>query len=315
VELPAGYQLRPAELSDLDAVADVLIADELAEGGPVVLGASFVQNEWSRTGFDLATDAWVAADSAGTIVGYVQAMAEEPGTTDCWGVVHPGHRGRGIGAVLVARTEERAAELAAGLPSGRLRHVVNAGDPAAAGLLRAAGLHLVRHFWHMQIDLPPQADPGVVPDGIEIGGIEPATDLPLLQAVIDEAFADHWEYHPEPHDQWVADQTGRPTYDPALWLLATHAGKPAGALIGHVSEDRGWVDYIAVLAASRGRGAGAALLRRSFAMFAGRGIRRVVLAVDAQNATGATALYERVGMRVVGRFDWWERPLGIPGGE
>jgi hypothetical protein len=49
-------------------------------------------------------------------------------------------------------------------------------------------------------------------------------------------------------------------------------------------------------------------------MFAGRGIRRVVLAVDAQNATGATALYERVGMRVVSRFDWWERPLGIPGG-
>ena len=64
----------------------------------------------------------------------------------------------------------------------------------------------------------------------------------------------------------------------------------------------------------RGRGAGEALLRRSFALFAGRGIRRVLLAVDAENATGATALYERVGMRVVGRFDWWERPLGVPGG-
>jgi mycothiol synthase len=251
----------------------------------------------------------VAADSAGTIVGYVQAMAEEPGTTDCWGVVHPGHRGRGIGAALVARTEERAAELAAGLPSGRLRHVVNAGDPAAAGLLRAAGLHLVRHFWHMQIDLAGPADPGTAPVGIEIGGIDPASDLPVMKTVIDEAFADHWEYHPEPYDQWVADQTGRPSYDPALWLLATDAGKPAGALIGHVSEDRGWVDYIAVLAASRGRGVGAALLRRSFAMFAGRGIRRVVLAVDAENTTGATALYERAGMRVVSRFDWWEQPV------
>jgi ribosomal protein S18 acetylase RimI-like enzyme len=158
-------------------------------------------------------------------------------------------------------------------------------------------------------------DPGTVPDGIEIGGIEPAADLPLLQAVIDEAFADHWEYHPEPHDQWVADQTGRPTYDPALWLLASDRGQPAGALIGHVSEDRGWVDYLAVLAASRGRGLGAALLRRSFAMFAGRGIRRVVLAVDAQNTTGATALYERVGMRVVSRFDWWERALAGARGE
>ena len=314
MELLAGYQLRAAEQGDLDGVAEVLIADEVAEGGPVVLGAGFVQSEWSRSGFDLSTDAWVAAGDGGTIVGYVQAMAEEPGTIDCWGVVHPGHRGRGIGAALVGVTQERAARLAGGFPSGRLRHVINAADAAAADLLLASGLHLVRHFWHMQIDLPVHVDEGTMPDGIEIGGIDPATDLPLVKTVVDEAFADHWEYHPEPHDQWVADQTGRPTYDPALWLLATDAGQPAGTLIGHVSDDQGWVDYIAVLAASRGRGAGAALLRRSFAMFAGRGIRRVVLAVDAQNATGATALYERVGMRVVGRFDWWERPLGVPGG-
>jgi mycothiol synthase len=177
VELPAGYQLRAPEPGDLDGVAEVLTADELAEGGPAVLGAGFVRDEWGRAGFNLATDAWVVADSAGAIAGYVQAMADEPGTTDCWGVVHPRHRG------------------------------------------------------------------------------------------------------------------------------------PAGALIGHVSEDLGWVDYIAVLAASRGRGIGAALLRRSFAMFAGRGIRRVVLAVDAQNATGATVLYEWAGMRVVSRFDWWEQPV------
>jgi len=315
VDLPAGYQLRAPEPGDLDAVADILIADQLAEGGPVVLDAGFVRDEWSRAGFSLAANAWVVTDGAGTIAGYVQATAEEPGTIDCWGTVHPRHRGRGIGTALVGVTQERAARLAAGLPSGRLRHVVNAGDTAAADLLLASGLHLVRHFWHMQIDLPVQVDPGTVPDGIGIGGIDPATDLPLVKTVVDEAFADHWEYHPEPYGQWVAGHTGRPAYDPGLWLLATDAGQPAGALIGHVSDDQGWVEYIAVLAASRGRGVGAALLRRSFAMFAGRGIRRVVLAVDAQNATGATALYERVGMRVVGRFDWWERPLGAPGGE
>ena len=309
MELPAGYQLRAPEPGDLGAVADVLIADQLAEGGPAVLDAGFVREEWSREGFSLAADAWVVADGAGTIAGYAQATAGEPGTFNCWGVVHPRHRGRGIGAVLVGVTQERAARGAEGLPSGRLRHAISASDAAAADLLLACGLHLVRHFWHMQIDLPVQVDPGTMPDGIEIGGIEPATDLPLIKAVVDEAFAEHWEYHPEPQDEWVADQTGRPAYDPALWLLATDAGQPAGALIGHVSEDQGWVDYIGVLAASRGRGVGAALLRRSFAMFAGRGIRRVVLAVDAQNSTGATALYEREGMRVVSRFDWWEQPV------
>jgi mycothiol synthase len=307
VELPAGYQLRAAEPADLDGVAGLLAADQLALGGPVVLDANFVQAQWSRAGFSLADNAWVVADGTGAIAGYVQAMAEEPGLTDCWGVVHPRHRRRGIGAALVDLTLERAARLADGLPAGRLRHVVNAGDEDAADLLRASGMDLVRHFWHMQIDLPPQVDPGAVPDGIGIGT---AADVPLMKAVIDEAFADHWEYHPEPDDRWAADMTGRPTYEPALWLLATDGGQPAGALIGHIAEDLGWVDYVGVLAASRGRGVGAALLRRSFAVFAERGIRRVVLAVDAQNATGATALYERVGMRVVGRFDWWARSLG-----
>src|SRR5215510_7644755 len=115
--LPAGYRLRAPVIGDLDAVADVLIADELDEAGQVVLGADFVRDEWSRVGFDLATNAWVAVDGHGTIAGYVQAMREEPAFVDCWGVVHPGHRGRGIGSSLVDLTEERASRLLAGLPS------------------------------------------------------------------------------------------------------------------------------------------------------------------------------------------------------
>jgi hypothetical protein len=36
----------------------------------------------------------------------------------------------------------------------------------------------------------------------------------------------------------------------------------------------------------------------------------VILNVDAENTTGATALYERVGMRVINRWDVWERAQG-----
>ena len=36
----------------------------------------------------------------------------------------------------------------------------------------------------------------------------------------------------------------------------------------------------------------------------------VLLVVDAENATGATVLYEKAGMRVVKRWDVWERSLG-----
>ena len=313
MELPAGYRLRAPATGDLGAVADVLVADELEETGQIVLGADFVRDEWSRVGFDLATDAWVVVDSRGAIVGYVQAMLEEPAVVECWGVVHPQHRGRGVGSSLLSLTEERASHLLAGVPAARLRHGINAGDRAAAAMLQARGLRPARHFWQMQIDLTGPPEPGPVPEGAEIAGIEPPGDLRAIHAVLEEAFADHWGHRGEPFDRWAEEQTGSPAYDPTLWLLATAAGQPAGALTGHVWDDRGWVNYLGVLAPFRGRGIGAALLRRSFATFASRGIRRVILNVDAENPTGATALYEHAGMRVVSRWDVWERSLGNSG--
>ncbi len=240
MELPARYRLRVPALGDLDAVAGVLIAGEFGEAGQIVLGADFLRAEWSRAGFNLATDAWVVVDGAAAIVGYVQAKAEESSLVECWGVVHPGHRRRGIGSVLLDLTQERASGLLAGPGSGRFRHAINAGDRAAAAMLQARGLRLVRHFWHMQIDLAGPVEPGSPPEGIKITGIEPPPpgDLPVIHAVVSEAFADHWGHQPEPFDRWAGEQMGSPGYDPGLWLLATAAGQPGrvGALAGQHTD-------------------------------------------------------------------------------
>jgi mycothiol synthase len=174
-------------------------------------------------------------------------------------------------------------------------------------MLRRRGLHLVRHFWHMQIELPESVGPGPAPDGVAITGVRPPDDLSAVHGIIFEAFADDWDYHPEAFDEWVRGLTKGPSYDPELWRLAREDGRTVGALTGTVLGNRGWVGLLGVLAPERGRGIATALLRHSFAAFAARGVRHVVLAVDAENPTGATAVYERVGMRAVKRWDIWER--------
>jgi mycothiol synthase len=307
MDLPVGFELRAPIPGDLDAVADVLMAGDLDDAGQVVLDADFIRQVWSRTGFDLAADAWVVTDGAGTIVSYGQVRREEPGVVGSWGVVHPEHRGLGIGPALFDRIEARASQLLAGIPSPRFRHAVNTGDRGASAMLRVRGLRPVRHFWHMQIDLTGPIEPGPAPEGIEIGGIEPRDDLRAIHAVLDEAFADDQDDHPEPFDLWTEELARSPSYDPTLWLLTRDGEVPVGALAASAGDDRGWVDWLAVLASHRGRGIGSALLRRSFASFAARGLRRVMVNVDAQNPTGATGVYERVGMRVVNRWDMWER--------
>jgi mycothiol synthase len=250
-------------------------------------------------------------DLDGAIVAYAQANAEESTIVESWGVVHPRHRGRGIGTAVLNELERRAAAMVSTAASGRFRHAVDARDRAAAALLEARGLRPVRHFWHMEVD-PTEAtgsDAATV-HGIAIRPVDPATDLPAVHAVLNEAFTDDWDYHPTSFDRWASEHTEGSGYDPASWMLATDGEEPVGAVTASVLDGRGWIDEVGVRPRWRGRGVAAELLRLSLRAFAERGVRRVILNVDAKNPTGATRLYERAGMHIAVRWDLWERPWG-----
>ena len=307
MDLPAGHRFRAPIEDDLEAVADVLLADQRADGLEPVLDAHFIRQIWSRLDFDLAGDAWVVTEDSGAIVAYGQVRLEEPDIVGSWAVVHPEHRGRGIGAALFERIENRASALLSGQPTPRFRHSITAVDEAAASIARGHGLHPVRHYWHMQIDLAGPPDRGSDPDSIDIDTIDPERDLPAVYAVLDAAFADDPGDHPEPFDRWARDLTADPSYDPTLWLMAREAGVPVGVLTASAGDDGGWVEWLAILGSHRGRGIGSAMLHRTFRALAVRGQRRVMLTVNAENPTGATGVYERAGMRVVNRWDLWER--------
>jgi mycothiol synthase len=69
----------------------------------------------------------------------------------------------------------------------------------------------------------------------------------------------------------------------------------------------GWIESLGTRSEWRGRGLGRALLLAAFGELYRRGQRRIGLAVDAGNETGATQLYRSVGMRVSWQADVWER--------
>ena len=85
--------------------------------------------------------------------------------------------------------------------------------------------------------------------------------------------------------------------------------EPVGAALCYNYSDEGWVRQIAVLRQWRGRGIALQLLYHIFGEFYRRGVRRVGLVVDSQNATGATHLYERAGMHSTLQLDTYEKKL------
>ncbi len=72
----------------------MLAADDLDDAGQVVLDTGLLRGQWERFGFALTTDAWVAVDATGMVVGYGQ-VARDGDDVDSWGVVHPAEAWRG----------------------------------------------------------------------------------------------------------------------------------------------------------------------------------------------------------------------------
>ena len=88
-------------------------------------------------------------------------------------------------------------------------------------------------------------------------------------------------------------------YDPSLWLLARDGDEIAGISLCDLDPDEGWIGVLGVRRPWRRRGLATALLYQSFRDIRERGKPRAVLGVDAANPTGATQLYESVGMRIL----------------
>jgi mycothiol synthase len=320
-ELPEGYLLRRPTPEDAEAVARVMIACDIEETGEPDSSVQDVRDDWALPRFALDRDAWVVAAgptaSRGSIVAYAWAWDRVP-SVDIQGdlYVHPEHRVRGIEPVLLRLLEDRTSEHLRSAPGGetvRLGVFVLSGS-ALAMELGGRGYERVRTFLRMTIDLKngyPETPPL---QGVEIRPFRLGIDEPALHRIIEEAFANHYRFAPEPHAEWVSRRTGHAEFDPTLWRLAWQGDEPVAGILSYQFEDLSWVRELGVRSAWRGRGIGKALLLETFRDFDRRGRKRVSLGVDAENASGATRLYESVGMREEQRHDLYQWTAGVARG-
>ena len=313
ISSPPGYSVRSASWDDLDAVGALVRAVDVADWGKPNTTDDEISDMWSVPGVDLATDTWLAWSDE-ELCGYAWLLARaDHCELDGWGVVHLEHRGRGLGSWLLDAVETRAAQHAALAPPGKRvvhRTDVAAPDRPAHDLVERRGFSLVRHFWRMDVDLGPERPAVPVwPEGIEVRTFVPDQDERAVHAAFEEAFAEHYAHVPWSFEDWVAMRIRGDGFDPGLWFLALDGAEIAGALAGRIIEDVGWVNTLGVSRPWRRRGIGENLLRCGFAEFQSRGILTSSLYVDAQNETGATALYERVGMSVACQFDMYQKQL------
>jgi mycothiol synthase len=291
VRAAAGIRIRPARPEDARAIAALVAAtEEAVTGRPSRVGPYDVQRWLPRP--DLENDTWLFEEDGRLVAGGAAYTHGSLGVH--FGRVAPAETGRGLGAQLVALAQQRLAEKGA----DRLHTWCLAGDAAAAELFGARGYSAARRFWEMAIELEgPPAEP-VLPDGLAIETFHEADARPFYEAM-EEAFQDHWEHHPIPFEKWWEQKQRAPGYDCTLWFLV-RAGDEIAAVVRN-DPDRsggGLVGALGVRRPWRGRGLGRALLLRTFAEFRRRGVTRVTLGVDAENPTGATRLYESVGMDV-----------------
>jgi mycothiol synthase len=255
-----------------------------------------------RHGGDTDAAHLLAREPDGTLAGFAHLDLTDPvagGSSEL--AVHPDHRRHGLGTALVRALLERTAE--AGSPAGtRLRLWAHGEHPGAVALAERLGFARARVLWQMRRSLlAPLATPQLPPD-VRLRPFVVGEDEAEFLRVNNAAF----DWHPE-QGGWdlvqVKLREAEPWFDPAGFLLAVdpqdrllgfHWTKVHGNGGAHQHEPIGEVYVLGVDPAARGLGLGAALTLAGLHYLRERGLRQVMLYVEADNAP-AVRVYQDLG--------------------
>jgi mycothiol synthase len=312
--------IRPANLEDAENLTDLYNACSMHDVGAPSATVERVRHELQMPIFNPQTDTWVAFSPDGQAIGYGEFFdfSEHHANYHLGGGVHPEYRGQGLGLKLRGLMEARAREQVAKAPP-EARVSLNSGcvstNEGARQMFIKTGLTYIRSFWRMRIDFDGPPPAAQLPEGFSFRTHVPGQDDVIAYEAFRDAFKDHWGTPPIAYEMFKSDMYEGPDYDPSLFFYAIDDsnGRIAGfsMCFPKVDEDpdMAWVGDLGVRREYRRKGIATAMLNHSFGEFYRRGKLRAGLGVDAQSLTGATKLYESVGMRPDREWQRFEKEL------
>ncbi|MBN1858433.1 GNAT family N-acetyltransferase [Candidatus Bipolaricaulota bacterium] len=323
MNLPEGYAVRSATLDDANALSALLNTYMEAVAGRAIVSAESVHRQLGMPGIDCAEDTRVVVAPNKELAAFAAALHVAPHVqVSGVAVVAIPHQGKGIGSELLGWIEERGARAVEMAPMGcrvSLIQGLNENEAAAKALLAAHQYQSVRHFWRMSVEF---AANGALqeprwPEGISVSTLDPAKDLEASLRAARDAFRDHWGHVETPEKEALERMRHRiendPDFDASLRFLAREGSEIAGVCYARPKDGTdsttAYIETLGVRRPWRRRGLAEALLRHTFRVCHRRGLGKVALDVDAASLTGATRLYEKVGMHVSELTHAYEKEL------
>lgn len=224
--------------------------------------------------------------------------------------IEPGYPDRRCVAECLLRGGEAFGRTLPSAPHDQLKCESFSGDEDVPAVLDDLGFDAHRTYLRMRLDFDGAPAVSELPAGLRA---QPMTDddWPQMHHVIIEAFRDHYDSHPLPLDLFRQDSVNDTT-DFDRWRLVFDGDDCVAVCIAsnrYAEHGLGYVENIGVLREYRGRGIARFLLRDAFARDHSDGLNGTSLHCDATNPTGATQLYESVGMRRDQEYLAWRTRL------
>jgi mycothiol synthase len=251
------------------------------------------------------------AEADGRVIGCINLTPELGiGRVVLNGLVHPGHRRRGVATRLFHAAMQRSLSLGA----KAVQVGIAEDNDAASDLCAKLGLNIVRRFLELEIQLNdvPTLDVDHVSAGcrhLRLGEEETLTELQ------NRSFAGTWGYHPGTGEE-IAYRLNLSDSCTEGVILACLGDQPVGycwttvaVMESAVAGPKvGRIYMIGVVPEHRGGGLGGLVLTAGLSYLKGRGIEVAELTVDGENVE-ALALYNSVGFRTRSATIWYEKPL------